>query len=299
MINKIILDIDGTLTDGKIYMGQNGELMKAFSVKDGYAISHILKPKGIVPVVITARQSNIVLERCKELGITQVYQGEYDKLRVMQTEIGDDLSGCAYFGDDVPDIQCMLAIKEAGGIVACPADAVKDVKIIADYICSNEAGRGALREFSEWLVSSKEYDTDIDKRIKNAIGYLQGLKIDDTKVGQYQVDEGFYYRIHCYQTRPENDCEFESHKRYVDIQYIVKGEEAVDICDISRLKIKRKYDIERDVTIWNEPQQFSRVTLSENNYLILYPEYAHRGGVLSNQESQVVKVVAKIKCMDS
>ena len=107
MIKYLIMDVDGTLTDGKIYMGPNGEAMKAFSIKDGYVVNYILKPAGIKPVIITARTSSIVQNRCKELGITEVYQGKTDKQRTLMDIVGDNnLSHCAYFGDDIIDINC-------------------------------------------------------------------------------------------------------------------------------------------------------------------------------------------------
>lgn len=97
MIKYLIMDVDGTLTDGKIYMGPNGEAMKAFSIKDGYVVNYILKPAGIKPVIITARTSSIVQNRCKELGITEVYQGKTDKQRTLMDIVGDNnLSHCAY-----------------------------------------------------------------------------------------------------------------------------------------------------------------------------------------------------------
>ncbi len=70
-VKLLFMDVDGTLTDGKIYIGKNGETEKAFDVKDGYGISR-LKDYGCTPVIITARESEIVLERCRELGITEV-----------------------------------------------------------------------------------------------------------------------------------------------------------------------------------------------------------------------------------
>ena len=88
MIKYLILDVDGTLTYGKIYMGPNGEAMKAFSIKDGYVSNFILKPVGIVPVIITARNSSIVQHRCDELGITEVYQGKMDKLAALKEIVG-------------------------------------------------------------------------------------------------------------------------------------------------------------------------------------------------------------------
>lgn len=96
MIKYLIMDVDGTLTDGKIYMGPNGEAMKAFSIKDGYVVNYILKPAGIKPVIITARTSSIVQNRCKELGITEVYQGKTDKQRTLMDIVGDNVMGKMY-----------------------------------------------------------------------------------------------------------------------------------------------------------------------------------------------------------
>ena len=79
-IKLLVMDVDGTLTDGHIYMGPDGEVMKAFDVKDGYGIAHILPRYGIIPVIITGRRSQIVERRCAELGITELYQGVGDKL---------------------------------------------------------------------------------------------------------------------------------------------------------------------------------------------------------------------------
>ena len=67
MIKYLVMDVDGSLTDGKIYMGNFGESVKAFSIKDGYAINHIIRPAGIEPVIITGRTSQIVEKRCEEL----------------------------------------------------------------------------------------------------------------------------------------------------------------------------------------------------------------------------------------
>lgn len=170
MIKYLILDVDGTLTDGKIYMGPNGEAMKAFSIKDGYVINFILKPVGIIPVVIIARNSSIVQHRCDEVGINEVYQGKMDKLTALKEIVGEDnIGSCAYFGDDILDLKCMIPIQEAGGIVGCPSDAVREIRAISDYVCLSKAGEGALREFSEWLISLKRDEDVIKSRVENAI----------------------------------------------------------------------------------------------------------------------------------
>ena len=75
-IKILVLDVDGTLTDGKIYMSANGELMKAFNIKDGYALAR-LPQYGVIPVIITGRKSEIVVQRCKELKITEVIKDKH------------------------------------------------------------------------------------------------------------------------------------------------------------------------------------------------------------------------------
>lgn len=148
------MDVDGTLTDGKIYMSGSGELFKAFDIKDGYGINEILPRFGIVPVIITGRTSKIVENRARELGITELYQGKHEKLETMLQVM--EKFECvpeevAYIGDDILDIPCM----ERCGLVGCPSDAVDEVKAIATFVASKEGGRGAVREFIEWLTGSK------------------------------------------------------------------------------------------------------------------------------------------------
>lgn len=150
-IKYLIMDVDGTLTDGKIYMSNESELCKAFNVKDGYGIHDIAILSGIIPVVITGRKSDIVLKRCRELGITEVYQGVSNKVEKLYS-VTSNLSSVAYIGDDNNDLFCMNLVKEAGGIVGCPNDAAKKVVEIADFVAERNGGDGAVREFIEWLV---------------------------------------------------------------------------------------------------------------------------------------------------
>ena len=154
-IKYLVLDVDGTLTDGCVYMGENGELCKAFNIKDGYGICHQAIPAGIVPVIITGRTSNIVLNRCKELGINEIHQGISDKLGELNeilAERGGSLKDCAYMGDDLNDLHVMKAIKAAGGLIGCPADAAAGVIELADFVSSKDGVRGCVREFIEWIV---------------------------------------------------------------------------------------------------------------------------------------------------
>lgn len=151
MIKYLVMDVDGTLTDGKIYMGNNGEICKAFNIKDGCGIHDIAIPTGIIPVIITGRRSEIVMNRCQEIGIERVYQGVNNKIETLLS-ITSNLAEVAYIGDDINDLSCMKPIKEAGGVVGCPRDAVKKVIEIADYVANHDGGDGAVRDFIEWLV---------------------------------------------------------------------------------------------------------------------------------------------------
>lgn len=151
-IKYLVMDVDGTLTDGKIYMAPSGEAMKAFNIKDGCGIHDLLLPASIIPVIITGRNSDIVTNRCKEIGITEIYQGVKDKVQIL-TQLSDNLGLIAYIGDDINDLLSMNAVKAAGGIIGCPADAAKEVKEISDYIAPHIGGDGAVRDFIEWLIA--------------------------------------------------------------------------------------------------------------------------------------------------
>lgn len=156
-IKYFVMDVDGTLTDGKIYMGNECEVCKAFNIKDGCGIHDILIPSGIVPVIITGRSSLIVERRCKELGIQDLYQGVANKQFVLDRllkEAGYEYKDVAYIGDDINDLSCMKIIKETGGIIGCPADAVQEVIEVADFVSSKNGGDGAVREFIEWIVKN-------------------------------------------------------------------------------------------------------------------------------------------------
>ena len=149
-VKALIMDVDGTLTDGGIYIGNQGEVMKKFDVRDGYAIHNILPSLGIIPIIITGRTSKIVENRCKELGITELVQGSLCKaedMRSVLAKLGIALEETAYIGDDLPDKECM----ELVGICGCPADAVEEIKDMCDFVSGKNGGNGAVRDFIEWI----------------------------------------------------------------------------------------------------------------------------------------------------
>lgn len=154
-IKYLVMDVDGTLTDSKIYMSNSGELCKAFNIKDGCGIHDIAMAAGIIPVIITGRKSDIVKNRCHELGITSVFQGVSNKEEKLY-EITSDFSGVAYIGDDINDLVCMRLVKSEGGIIGCPADAVEKVKEVVDFIAEHNGGEGAVRDFIEWILKPEQ-----------------------------------------------------------------------------------------------------------------------------------------------
>jgi 3-deoxy-D-manno-octulosonate 8-phosphate phosphatase (KDO 8-P phosphatase) len=147
------IDVDGTLTDGKIYMGANGEMFKAFNVKDGMGIK-LLMEQGIIVALITSRYSKIVENRAKELSIHEVHQGIADKKTVINAlalKYGITKDCIAYMGDDVNDLDVMVFV----GCSFCPADSVQKVIDSADIVLNNYGGNGAVREAAEMILKGQ------------------------------------------------------------------------------------------------------------------------------------------------
>jgi 3-deoxy-D-manno-octulosonate 8-phosphate phosphatase (KDO 8-P phosphatase) len=151
-IKILVMDVDGTLTDGKIYIGSDGEMLKAFNVKDGLGISK-LRTNNIIPAIITGRESEILKRRSEELKIEELYQGEENKigkLKELVERYKCSLSEVAYIGDDENDLQCIKVC----GLSGCPADAVESVKEEVDIVCTKDGGQGAVREFIEYILEN-------------------------------------------------------------------------------------------------------------------------------------------------
>ena len=150
-IKMLIMDVDGTLTDGHIYIGPDGEAMKVFSCKDGLGIKELLPPLGVTPVIITGRDSVITAKRAQELGITLLYQGIADKLPLLKEiaeKHGLSSEEIAYIGDDLNDLECM----QYCGVTGCPQDAQAKIKEIVSFIAPRDGGKGAVRDFIEYIA---------------------------------------------------------------------------------------------------------------------------------------------------
>jgi len=152
-IKLIVLDVDGTMTDGKIGYTQNGDEIKSFNVKDGLAIKSWIKLGGEV-AIITGRNSDIVSRRAKELDIEHCYQGVKDKfgaLNKILEHLELTLDNVASIGDDLNDYRMLKASK----IAFVPKDASQYVEAIADVILTRGGGEGAVREMIEYLIKKE------------------------------------------------------------------------------------------------------------------------------------------------
>lgn len=160
MVRLVVSDVDGVLTDGRINVGEDGELFKSFDVKDGLAIVRWMEDGGDF-AIITSRTSNAVAHRSAELGVETVRQGVGDKLSVVEelaAEYEVSLDSVAYVGDDDSDVSAL----ETVGIGAVPGDASNEARRAADYVCERPGGEGAVREFLE----------QIGERTKSAVGVI-------------------------------------------------------------------------------------------------------------------------------
>lgn len=148
----LALDVDGTLTDGRIVIGADGELAKFFSVHDGLGL-RLLMDSGISVGIITARDSAIVRARANELRIPHVMQGvanKADALTTLMSRTGHTPEQTAFMGDDLPD----LAAMRIAGLAACVANAADEVRHAAHWVASRPGGHGAVRELSEFVLRS-------------------------------------------------------------------------------------------------------------------------------------------------
>lgn len=151
-VKLLVLDVDGVLTDGGLYYGPAGEALKRFDVKDGHGIV-MARLSGLRTAVLTARQSDMVAVRGRELGMVAVYQGKRDKaagFRELCTELQVSPAECAYMGDDTND----LPVLQVCGLPACPADAVPEVRAASAFIARSAGGHGAVRELVELCLKA-------------------------------------------------------------------------------------------------------------------------------------------------
>ena len=152
-IRLLVLDVDGVLTDGRLYFGPRGEALKAFHVRDGVGLQQ-LQRAGFKVAVISGRRSPMVAARCRELGVRHVLQGVGDKLAALRrlcARLRLTPAACACVGDDLPDVPLM----RAAALSFAVADAHRVARRAADVVTRLPGGRGAVREVCDHLLALK------------------------------------------------------------------------------------------------------------------------------------------------
>ena len=172
-IRMILMDVDGTLTDGTLTVQSDGEELKSYHVHDGMGIfmAHLM---GFRTGIITGKTSKGLEKRAKILNIQELHQGILDKKTILekiaQTH-GLDLSEIAYIGDDRGDLSVMSTV----GFAAAVADAHHSVKDSCHMICTFPGGRGAVREFIEFILESQGYTWEVIEK-KLLVGNLESVE---------------------------------------------------------------------------------------------------------------------------
>jgi 3-deoxy-D-manno-octulosonate 8-phosphate phosphatase (KDO 8-P phosphatase) len=152
-VKVLIFDVDGVLTDGGLFFGDDGQEYKSFNSRDGHGIK-MLRATGVETAILTGRSSQVVLHRARNLGITRIVQGAHDKLvsyEAMLAESGLKPEEVAYMGDDLVD----LPVLRRCGLACTVPDAPAEVLARAHYVARAAAGRGAAREVCELIMRAQ------------------------------------------------------------------------------------------------------------------------------------------------
>ena len=149
-IKAFVFDVDGVFTDGKIYLEPGGEFVRSVDMKDGYAIHHAIK-QGYIIGIISGGNSEAVRKRFQFLKITDIYMNSKDKKSDFEDfyfKYSLKPEEILYMGDDIPDYEVM----KLAGLATCPADAVVEIKSIAEYISNYPGGHGCVRDVIEQVL---------------------------------------------------------------------------------------------------------------------------------------------------
>jgi 3-deoxy-D-manno-octulosonate 8-phosphate phosphatase (KDO 8-P phosphatase) len=155
-------DVDGVLTDGRLFIGEQGETVKAFHALDGHGLK-LLARAGIEPVVITGRDSPAVRRRVQDLGLQHAHYGVQDKAATAQqvlAALGADFAQAAAIGDDWPDLELLLRV----GFACAPANAHVEVRAVVHHVTAATGGHGAAREFCDLLLVASGRYADLLRR---------------------------------------------------------------------------------------------------------------------------------------
>ena len=152
-VRLALFDVDGVLTDGRLWYGAGGEMLKAFHILDGHGLK-MLAASGVATGLLSGRDSPAAAMRAKELGLAHVMLGVPDKLARFEElagRLGLEPSQCSFVGDDLPD----LPVMKACGFAVAVANAVPEVKAAAHHVTGARGGDGAVREFCDFVMRAQ------------------------------------------------------------------------------------------------------------------------------------------------
>ncbi len=158
-IKTLIFDVDGVMTNGIIFLGPGGEMLRNMNVKDGYAL-HLAVKKGYRIIIISGGTSESVRQRFEQLGVKDIFLGVGHKILVFDELIRKyniDPDHILYMGDDIPDYEIMSKV----GVPVCPSDAAEEIKAVSKYISPHKGGEGCVRDVLEQVM--KVQDTWFDE----------------------------------------------------------------------------------------------------------------------------------------
>ncbi len=162
-ITTFIFDVDGVLTDGKVTIFPNGELVRTMNVKDGYAMKTAID-NGYNVCIISGGTNEAVKSRLRGLGITDIYLGAHNKVEQLEEYLdiyGIKPENVLYMGDDIPDFHVMSTI----GLPSCPKDAVPEIQNVSLYISQKKGGNGCVRDVIEQVLKVQDkWNTNFDAK---------------------------------------------------------------------------------------------------------------------------------------
>lgn len=152
-VEAFVFDVDGVMTDGGIIPTPEGDFIRRYNAKDGYAIAYALR-EGFKVCVISGGRGKMLENRLTMLGVTKMYLNCMNKVEALEeflAENGLDRQSVIYMGDDIPDLECMMRV----GIPVCPADAAMEVVEASRYVSEYNGGHGAVRDIVEQVLRAK------------------------------------------------------------------------------------------------------------------------------------------------
>ena len=152
-VEAIVLDVDGVMTDGGIIPTPDGDFIRRYNAKDGYAIASAIR-EGLKICIISGGRGRMLENRLKMLGVTRYYLNCMDKVTAIREFAADhniNLENVIYMGDDIPDLECMRLV----GVPVCPSDAAMEVVEASRYVSEYNGGHGAVRDIVEQVMRAK------------------------------------------------------------------------------------------------------------------------------------------------